>query len=201
MTQYVTADELRSYLADVQVEVVSDADLADLAEAASAEVDGWCGRSFALEPSAARVFAPCDGFRVDVDDISTMVGVTVAEDRDDDGVFETSIALGDLQAEPVNGRANGLSGWPTTSLLRVDGSRWATPRYRPSTVQVTAQWGWAAVPERVKRATFLIAAELHKMREAPLGVAGFGEFGPVRVRQMPQVPRLLDRYRRITGIA
>lgn len=200
MPQYVTAADLRAYLADVDVAIVSNAELDLLAQSASGEVDGWCGRTFDQSTLTPRVFAPVNRYRVDVDDISMMSGVTVAEDRDDDGVFETPVSLLSLQAEPVNAISDGVTGWPVTSLRLVDGSTWANPRYRSHTVQVTAQWGWSAVPEQVKRATLLIAAELHKMEEAPLGVAGFGDFGPVRVRQMPQVPRLLGRFRRLPGV-
>jgi hypothetical protein len=62
-------------------------------------------------------------------------------------------------------------------------------------VQVTAQWGWAAVPDSVKQATKILAAEIFRLKDAPLGVAGFNDFGPVRVREVPQVSMLLKRYR------
>jgi hypothetical protein len=62
-------------------------------------------------------------------------------------------------------------------------------------VQITALWGWSAVPDPVKQATLIIAAEQWKLKDAPFGVAGFGEFGPIRVRDNPMAASLLARYR------
>jgi hypothetical protein len=64
-------------------------------------------------------------------------------------------------------------------------------------VKVTAKWGWLAVPDAVQQATLFLANQYYKTaREAPLGVAGFGDFGAVRVRAMPQVENLLQPLRK-----
>jgi hypothetical protein len=61
-------------------------------------------------------------------------------------------------------------------------------------VEVTGVFGWPAVPAPVVQATMLVASELFRLRDAPFGVAGFGEFGAVRVRENPKVAALLDPY-------
>ena len=46
----------------------------------------------------------------------------------------------------------------------------------------------------VTEASLIIAAKLVKMREAPFGVVGWGDYGALRVRDIPEVRTLLNRY-------
>jgi hypothetical protein len=69
-------------------------------------------------------------------------------------------------------------------------------------VTVTGVFGWPAVPAAVKQACRLQVARVFKRADSPLGVAGFGEFGVVRVTQLdPDVKALLEPYRRHAGFA
>jgi hypothetical protein len=62
---------------------------------------------------------------------------------------------------------------------------------RQNTVEITGVWGWPAVPFEVKQACRIMVAEIAKMQESPLGVAGFGEYGVMRVgKSLP--PRAMD---------
>jgi hypothetical protein len=61
---------------------------------------------------------------------------------------------------------------------------------------VTAQWGWAAVPESVVLATKIVAAFLFNLKNSPLGVASFADNGLIRVRDVPQAAILLANYQR-----
>jgi hypothetical protein len=63
-------------------------------------------------------------------------------------------------------------------------------------LQVTARWGWSAVPPAVTEATLILAEELAKLKDAPFGVSGWTEFGVMRVRDNPFAARLLNPYRR-----
>jgi hypothetical protein len=65
---------------------------------------------------------------------------------------------------------------------------------RRATLQVTAKFGWSAVPVDVEEACLLKAASLFKRKDAPFGVAGFGEFGVVRIRRDSDVGELLNPY-------
>lgn len=189
---YATVNELKSYLG------ISDAIDDDEAEQAlntvSRAVEKWCSRQFNDAGSAsARVYYPENSGMVHVDDFHTTTGLVVATDGGDDGTYETTWASTDYQLEPLNGVMDGISGWPYNRIRGIN--RWF-PCYgkRPS-VQVTARWGWAAVPAGIKQATLILAAEALKLREAPFGVAGFGDFGPVRIRENPIAARYLHPYK------
>ena len=54
------------------------------------------------------------------------------------------------------------------------------------------------VPTNVKVACIYTALETFKLKGAPFGVAGFGEFGPIRVRDNPRVMAMIEPYRRYT---
>lgn len=64
------------------------------------------------------------------------------------------------------------------------------------TVVVTATWGWLAIPPNVKQAAYIGAKELLDSREVKFGIAAISEFGPMRVRENPQVNKLVHPYRR-----
>jgi len=72
-------------------------------------------------------------------------------------------------------------------------------------VRVTATWGWATTPQSIATATRLQASRLFKRADSPLGVAGFGDMGAMRVSRYmdPDVELLLAPYRRggVGGIA
>lgn len=161
---------------------------------ASREIEGWCGRQFNdAGATSARIYEPATCSRVEVDDFSTTTGLEVATGID--GTFGTSWSASEWVLYPVNGIVGGLSGWPYRELVSVGGRSFPVGYGRP-TVQVTARWGWAQVPQPVKQATLIIAAELLKLKDAPFGVAGFGEFGAVRIRDNPRARSLLSPYRR-----
>jgi len=161
---------------------------------ASRMVDKVCHRRFYADTAAtARRFAPASGCVVRVDDFHTTDGLIVAVDYGDDGTFEQVLSATDYELEPVNGVVDGEAGWPYMAIRLVSGLTF--PAYsRRKSVQVTAKWGWTAVPDPVVEATEVIAAELFKMGDAPLGVAGFGEFGVVRVRSNPKAAEMLAPY-------
>jgi hypothetical protein len=65
---------------------------------------------------------------------------------------------------------------------------------RRERVQVPGVWGWPSVPYAIREATLVLAAELYRMKDAPLGVVGMADFGVVRVRAHPTVARLAGPY-------
>ena len=190
---YITADELRAFVGAVSSTI--EPMLTAACDSASAEVEAYCGRTFTRDTQATarrfRVVAPTyvvidDAWDVDV----------VKTDNNDDGVFETTWSANDYETDPLNGVVDGRSGWPATTLSAVGTLNFIVDRQRP-TVEVTAKWGWAAVPEPVRQACLLLASELLKAREAPFGVAGIDAMGAVvRVRQNTLVAARLNPYRR-----
>lgn len=190
---YATASELK---ARFRIEDSIDDDRIDEALASvSREIEDWCERQFnKVTVASARVYHQLTNTLVSVDDFHTSTDLAVATDEDDDGVFETTWSSSEFQLEPLNGIVSGVPGWPYRTIRAVE-SRWFPTCVRRAPIQVTAQWGWAAVPAPVKEACLILAAETFKLGDAPFGVAGFGEFGAVRVRQNPMAQAKLAPYR------
>ena len=163
---------------------------------ASREIDGHCRRRFYADATAtARVYRRSTEHTVAIDDAVVGTISLVETDTGQDGTWATTIAAADWLAEPLNGvGANGMA-WPVTRLRSLGSIIWPNDvtSARPC-VRVTARWGWAAVPEPVAQAALILAAETYKLREAPFGVAGFDQYGAVRIKSLPQVERLLSPF-------
>lgn len=189
---YATAEELKTR---IEISTTNyDGQIDDALATASREVESYCSRQFnRADVATARVYAAEACSRVDVDDFYTVDGLTVSVGVD--GVtYPTAWATSYWLPRPLGGVVNGVPGWPYYQLAAASGLAF-TVNGRP-TVQVTARWGWQAVPAPVKQATLILAGELLKLKDAPFGVAGFGEFGAVRVRDNPRARSLLAPYRR-----
>jgi hypothetical protein len=102
--------------------------------------------------------------------------------------------------EPANGVVDGLTGVPYHVIRSVGGRRFPVTGRR-NRIQVTARWGWAAIPPAVEDACMIQAAHLFRRKDTPDGIAGgFGnEFGVVRVSRFidPDVEMLLAPYRKV----
>lgn len=191
---YATLTQLKSYLGIE--DALTDSELTDALASASRGITKFCGRQFNKETSAtARTYRPTHAGLAMVDDFHTTTGLVIAT-ADDDGVFDTTWTSADYELEPLNGVRDGESGWPFWKIRVVDSSALSFQLHSRATLQVTAQWGWAAVPAPVKQACLILAAETFKLKDAPFGVAGFGDFGAVRVRDNPMAKAKLIPYRR-----
>ncbi len=162
-------------------------------DAAEAAVNAYCGRTFSLAGSAsARVFEVERTDRVYVDDIGSTTDLVVKTGRP--GSFTTTLTV-DTQywLKPLNAITLGRPyEWVWT------GSLFTVADY--PTVQVTARWGWPSVPADVTEATLLLASRLWSRQSSPTGVAGFGDYGVVRVTASDaDVARLLDPYAKPSG--
>ena len=172
-----------------------DTGLGNALNAASRGIDGFCRRQFNKADSpTARRFHPTNRALTIVDDFLTKVGLVVKLDTDDDGIYETTLAATDYEVEPFNGIVDGESGWPFWKVRLVTGT-FFPKQIRPA-VEVTAQWGWNAVPAPVDEAALIVAEEIFKLKDAPFGVAGFSQWGPMRVRNNPMAKSMLTKYRR-----
>ena len=195
---YASTAELGAWLGPSTVAINQSAELTIALNGAEAIVDQWCGRTFNDAGSASeRKFYADSCYFVDVNDFSTTSGLVVKTDDDDDGTAETTWASTDYVLEPENNLRNGAT-WPYCRIRAVEGRTFPIHRSGRPGVYVTARWGWAAVPAAVKSATLLIAAADFQRRDSPHGVAGFGEFGVVRVRGTmdPRAAELLAPYRK-----
>ena len=67
-----------------------------------------------------------------------------------------------------------------------------------ATVQVTGTFGWSEVPTAIRQASILLASRQYKRYDSPLGVAGFGDLGVVRVSNIdPDIAKLLEPFMRV----
>jgi len=190
---YATLVELKTRLG---IEDVGDDDqLDDALETVSRGIEKFCRRQFNKATTAsARLFYPDRCAMAMVDDFHTTSGLLIATDAGGDGTFETLWSATDYELHPLNGIADGDLGWPYYKIKAV---RKAFPIGTDrASLQVTAQWGWAVVPGPVHTACLILAEECFKLKDAPFGVAGFGEYGAVRVRQNPMAAAMLAPYRR-----
>lgn len=167
-------------------------------DAACAQIDAWCSRTFAVASgTATRVYVPDDAFVLYVDDMTSVY--TIDLDTDGDGIYETRMASTDFQCEPVNNRSSGIA-VPFHRIRAIDNYLWPRVTGR-ATVRVAATWGWSATPAAVKQAAIVQTEYLFKALDAPLGVAGFGDVGALRMttRMHPAVQMLLEPFRRLDG--
>ncbi|HEX6970007.1 MAG TPA: hypothetical protein VF174_14530 [Micromonosporaceae bacterium] len=172
----------------------SDDQLAAALASVSRDIDDTCGvPPGAFRPATAataRVFEPRDPCLVYVDPFWTAADLVVATDDGGDDTYSTVWSTSDYQLEPLNAAAYGK---PYTAI------RARTRRFpcRRASVQVTARWGWPTVPDPVRQACLMLAAMAAKLTaEAPFGVAGFDQFGAVRVRDNPIARGMLAPYQR-----
>lgn len=195
---YVSAQELAEYLRmDLPAEDLGF-DVASMSVAsATAWVNEHTRRDFNLAATATARYFDTSSDTVLVDDIGHAT-ITVATDTAQDGSHSTAWATSDFQVNPLDALTVNE---PITSLIAVGSYSFPQPMFRRrGLVEVTARWGWPAVPDAVKQATLILAAALFKRHESPTGVLGGGEFGLVRVGTIidPHVRMLLEPYRYLT---
>ena len=188
---YADLGELKNYLAIG--DQADDAVLTDALASVSREIEDHTQRQFNQSAAAtSRRYYPEHACLVQVDDLHTTTGLVVETDADGDGTFETTWSSADYELYPLDGVVGGVPGWPFSEIRAVASHTF--PRGGRPTVRITAQWGWAEVPDPVKQACLILASETAKLKDAPFGVAGFSEWGAVRVRQNPLAAKKLAPY-------
>ena len=162
-------------------------------ESASRQIDSYTERYFYNAGTATKIFAPVDNYVCETEDFITLTSVKTSEDGE---TFDTTWAAKDWQAEPLNGRAGGV----TTSYYQIRAIEDYLFPYRngEATVEIVGTWGWTAVPIAITQATVILASRIFKRLDSPLGIIS-GEMGSVRVgfRLDPDVQHLVDPYRKI----
>jgi len=200
---YCTDTELQDRLSEAGLSTRNRDAIPAVITSASREVDAFCARAFYQVDTVdavyyvdaltdREVYLPFDLYAI----------TSVAVDMNDDSTWATALTMStDYLTEPLNGISGGLAGWPTESLRGLRRPQCFMPyvRYHNTpAVKITGKRGWSAVPAPVKQAALIIATETFKLREAPFGVAGFGDFGVVRIKDNPVVARMLEPYQRVS---
>jgi len=198
---YTTVPELKAALSIPATDTVDDDDLWDAILTASRAVEGDTQRVF-YKTTETRTLTPTDRWHVRLGAYMDLVSVTTLKtDADGDGTFETTWATTDYQLLTADGTPNVNAGPEPRPYRRIKAigtqtfpCSWAWHLGRTDLVQINGVWGWPAVPDRIRRATRLAAAEIFKLNSAPFGAIGMADLGIIRVRANPKYQALISTY-------
>lgn len=181
-------------------------------DTASRMIDRYCHRKFWLDTNAtARTFEPQDLYLLNLAshayaDIGSTSGLVIKTDSAGDGTFETTWQTTDYELLPYNAAYEAPEAEPWTAIRAIGSQTFpllvAAALTRRDRVQITAKWGWPAVPSAVQQACLIQASRLFARSKSPDGVAGFGDSFALRVSSQmdPDVIDLLKDYRRATAL-
>jgi hypothetical protein len=131
---------------------------------------------------------------LEIHDLADTTGMTVSFDSTGNGDYDIPCTA--YRVGPTNNPSRGL---PYTRIL------FDTGTYPPMTeegIQVTAKWGWSAVPTTIQNANLIQAARFLKRRDAAFGIAGSPEMGnELRLLSKldPDVAVMVGAYKRNWG--
>lgn len=197
---YVTPEDLKSRFGIALSDSRDDYEIIGVVRAASRRIESYCGlprgRGFWRDAAVTtRTFTAdsCSSVRVP-EGISTLTGLVVATDEDGDNTYERTLTVDtDYLVKPDNAL---VDGWPITEIVLADNYSFPVHANRRAGVQVTARFGWPAVPDDVREAALILSHRLFKRKETSSGVLGF-DGGGVTVRLArtdPDVAELLAPY-------
>jgi len=186
---YATLDQVKASLRIT--DDVDDALLELAIESASREIDQACERFFYQLDDQTRYFVAYDSFVCETDDIRTITRIRTSEGGD--GVYDTVWLEKDYQTEPLNGYVSGIP-HPITRLRAIDDYLWPIDGGE-ALIEVQGDYGWPSVPTAIVQATVILAARIYKRNDSPLGVAGIGDMGVIRVGRLdPDVQTLIQPF-------
>ncbi|MGW5578718.1 hypothetical protein [Micromonospora chokoriensis] len=165
-----------------------DAQIADSLALASREIEQRTSRQFnKVDTPSAKLYEIHNSSTLLVDDFHTTDGLVIT-------VGDRTLTTADYVLEPFNGP----HGWPFYRI-RARGSFRFPTYYGADLVEVTAAWGWAAVPVEIKQACLALANEnLKLVREAVFGVTGTNSAGfTTYARDNQRVAKWLAPFRRL----
>jgi hypothetical protein len=199
---YATLAQAKTFLSII--DSVDDTLLESLIESASRSIDRIANRRFYIDAAAsARKYRASSPVFLFTDDISGTSGLIVKIDEDGDGIFETTLALdSDYVMDPLT--APSLNR-PFTQITIVSNVN-TFPIFpglfsnglRPG-IEVTAKWGWPAVPDDIETACLILTADLYKRKDSPGGVLGLGDLGAIRMSPLGRdITAMVRAYKRET---
>jgi hypothetical protein len=172
-------------------DTVDDTLIENAIESASRRIDGYTSRWFYKTAQTPVQVYPATLYECGTLNDMATTSVTVKIDSVGDGSYATTWTQGQqYQLEPLNA---GLSGKPYRRIVAINGFNFPVAVDKPL-VQVTAQWGWNAVPSDVTQACILLSMRQFARLNAALGVVGFADMA-MQVRAVdPDVRDLLNPY-------
>lgn len=200
MALYASVAEVKAALHIT--DTVDDSLITMAATSASALIDGYCGRKFD-SVSATRYFIPENSYVLQIDDLVSVSSIQTSSQSD--GNYDVTWATTDYQLEPLNGLADGID-FPSTRIRAIDRYVWPVSTSLggfEADVKIIGTWGFSAVPSQVQQAAVIQSMRIFKRLDSPLGVAGFGDFGAMRVSRGldPDVAQLVAPFVKYKGVA
>jgi len=161
---------------------------------ASRRIDGYCGRFFYQTASSVVAMNPYSLYLLTFPaDVSSGTGLVIKTDTAGDGTYATTLVLNtDYILTPTDAA---LQSRPYRNAYIVGSETFPLPVLQAvPPIQVTALWGWAAVPADVEQACVLLSIRQFARLNAALGVVGFADMA-ITVRAVdPDVRDLLSPY-------
>lgn len=194
---YATLAEVKATLTIEYDDNADDTALNLALTAAAAAIDDYTQRTFVVPTAAtARYYeAPERTALLYVDDIASLTGFALAFSTDDGQTFTDVQAASTYRLKPANALAVNA---PVTAIETLNTWPYGANRL----VQVTARYGWPAVPAPVKQAHVLLTSRLFHRYRSPEGVLSFTDMGALRLPgRDPDVTALLAPYRKTTASA
>jgi hypothetical protein len=192
---YATLAQLKASIGIPDSNTTRDTELTRKLSSAATDINRWCHRQFGQGGTSTRTFR-ADRTGVDVNDFWTADELDIVPVLS--GVAGTAWDVDSVDLLPSDGIMDGVPGWPY-NRIEVFGAELATHplvgalTYRGLRLRVTAKWGWENTPENVTTANIMLAVGDDKAKDAPFGVAGFGDYA-VRIRQNAMVAEKLAPY-------
>jgi hypothetical protein len=201
---YASLSQIKSALRIPAGDATDDALLEMAVESASRLIDAYCGRNFINAGTVTRYYNTENPYVVQIDDARSIAQVETSTSLD--GVYDTTWTIGtaggqgDAQPEPINDYLGGVV-WPFTRIRAI--GDYSFPTGPENSIKVRAVFGWPNIPVTVTQATILQSLRIFSRLQSPLGVAGFGDMGIMRVSRGldPDVVQLVEGYRRVNGVA
>ena len=202
---YCTEAQVRAELQDIAATVNSDL-ICKAINVASREIDNVCSgdvprsRRFWQDTAVQTRTYTCEDLTfVYVDDISTVTGLIVKTDDNDDGTYETTWTINtDFALWPLNAAADAAEPYAFWKIVAVGGGTGDKrfPLYeRRAGLQITAKFGWPAIPKQIEEACILRAISILLRKDSPTGMLVQGEWGNMRVPMFdPDVNAMLRPF-------
>jgi hypothetical protein len=190
---YCALSDIKAALRIPSSDTIDDGLLELAVEAASREIDSATERQF-FPTNATRIYTPRDSYIVEIDDLRTVT--TLKTSSGADGNYDITWQTSDYQLEPLNGLVGGIT-TPFTQVRAVGDYTFPLDG-GDATVQIVGAFGFATVPTAIKQAAVILGSRIFKRNDSPLGVAGFGDLGVMRVSRIdPDIDALITPYKRI----
>lgn len=207
MTQwYCSKEQLKSRLQIAPTDTSDDYEIQLSIQTVTDWITTYCGRHF-YRISEIRTYRPGNVWNLAIDDLVSCTSFDL--DYDGDGVYEVHWTENvnfqlmrysdrynqhNMGVARPNNYVQVLQGPANTNSAGGQWFPWLWPFTQQNRVKITGVWGWADVPPNVTQAALILAADLFKAKDAPWGIAGFGDLGMVKVQSNPWVVELLRGY-------